>query len=70
MRELPPRLGRRLVARTLKKQDLPEQIPLKMLLRTGMKWIAAGGPAALALVTPPVGIPLGVAAGVFLLVDP
>jgi hypothetical protein len=70
MRELPRPLGRRLVARTLKKTDLPEHIPPTLLLQAGMKWIAAGGSAALSLVTPPVGIALGVAAGVFLLIDP
>jgi hypothetical protein len=70
LRELPRPIGRRLVARTLKKQDLPEHIPLKMLILAGMKWIAVGGAPALILVPPPVSIPLGIAAGVFILIDP
>jgi hypothetical protein len=70
VREVPRALARRIIARTLKKKHLPEHIPLKMLIQAGMKWIAVGGSAAAAIVTPPVGVALGVVTGGFLLLDP
>jgi hypothetical protein len=71
IRELPSPIARRLIAKTLRKSDLPEHIPLKTLLRAGMKWIGAAGNAVLVLAPPPVSIPVGFALNAsVLLLDP
>ena len=70
LRELPSPIARRLIAKTLKKEELPEHIPLKLLRKAGMKWIAVSGTAATYFVAPPVAAALTFGTGAFVLLDP
>lgn len=60
------------VKKTLKipDADVPPQITGQMIARTGLKFLAGGGPPILALLNPPAGAVVGLFAGVFLNLDP
>ena len=70
IKELPRKVGRKVIERTLKKKELPERVPLGMAAQAGAKWFAVGGSAVGSLLLPP-GAPLFTAAtGAFFLLDP